>query len=133
MASTREKRPSKHVEIPLSYSTPPLNANQRLHWAHKAKITREIRHEVCWRVKAEKLPPADRIIFELHYLPKQNRRRDLGNLMPTHKAGLDGVVDSGLISDDTPEFVQEKMPVIHRAVKDAPVRLWLAITIKESA
>lgn len=120
-----------HIDVPLSYTTPPLNANQRLHWAKKAKITREIRHEVCWRLKALRLPEASHITCELHYLPKANRRRDAGNAYPTHKAAVDGVVDAGLVPDDTPEFVKELMPVIHRAVKDADRRLWLRITIKE--
>ena len=119
-----------HIDVPLSYTTPPLNANQRLHWAKKAKITREIRHEVCWRLKALRLPPAKRIACELHYVPKANRRRDIDNLVPTLKVACDGVVDSGLVLDDTPEFMHKSMPVIHRAVKDADRRLWLRITIK---
>lgn len=115
------------ITVPLSYDTPPLNANQRMHWAKRAKITKAIRHEIAWRVKARRLEPARHISVQLNYLPKQNRRRDLGNLMPTHKAALDGVVDSGLIPDDTPDYVQEQMPRIHPAKRDAKQRLWIEI------
>jgi crossover junction endodeoxyribonuclease RusA len=42
---------------------------------------------------------------------KTNRRRDTDNAMGSLKSVYDGIVDSGLVPDDTPEYMERKMPV----------------------
>lgn len=37
--------------------------------------------------------------------------------MPTQKAVVDGLVDAGVVPDDTPEFVVEDMPVLALVAK----------------
>lgn len=86
--------------------TPPakfINANDRLHWREKAK-----------RVKAWRDMAHDRAAYNadhgVHYERAHvicairfptNHRRDVGNFYGTAKACLDGIVDAGLLPDDS--------------------------------
>ena len=56
--------------------------------------------------------PLAKVQIELHYIPRDKRRRDPLNLVATLKAVEDGIVDAGIIPDDTPEFSVPTMPVI---------------------
>lgn len=86
------------------YTTPPLSLNDRLHWRVKAKITAEVREYVkqsAWY----NVPACERILVELHYVPRDRRRRDRDNLVATLKPCLDGLVSAGVVADDAPEYV----------------------------
>ena len=116
------------VEIPLSFTSPPLNLNQRMHWAQKAKITKAIRDEVATKAR----PLADQftgqhIAIRLHWMPRDNRRRDPSNCIATQKPAIDGLVDAGIMPDDTPEYIAELMPKIHRREPGQPAACWLEI------
>lgn len=114
--------------IPLTFTKPPLNMNQRMHWAQKAKITKAIRHEAFVRCRAARIRKANHITVQLHYQPKDNRRRDADNLVPTLKALCDGIVDAGIVLDDTPNYMTKIMPTIQPAIKGQPAKMWLEIT-----
>lgn len=97
--------------VPLPYKRPPLNANQRLHWAARARTVKEIRQAAALALKAAGVPPCARVKVRLVWaVSDPNRRRDPSNVMPTQKAVVDGMVDAGVVPDDTPEFVVEEMP-----------------------
>lgn len=115
--------------IPLTDTKPPMTSNteRTLHWAERARIVKALRHEARFRCRSQKVPVLGRIAFVLHYQPRDRRRRDRGNLYPMHKALLDGVVDAGVVVDDAPEFVDERMPVIHPPVKGEGGRMWVEI------
>lgn len=98
--------------IVLPYTKPPLTANQRLHWAQKARLTKQIRRDTYLLVRSAGLNTSDRITVRLEYYPRDRRRRDPSNLMPTQKAAVDGIVDAGLVPDDCPPYVTEYMPTI---------------------
>lgn len=115
--------------IPLIFTKPPLNMNQRLHWARKAKLTKAIRTEAFIRCRAARIPRAKHLTVQLHYQPRDNRRRDPSNLMPTQKALVDGIVDAGVVPDDTPQYVTETIPTIHPAIKGEPGRMWLTVNV----
>jgi crossover junction endodeoxyribonuclease RusA len=116
------------VFIDLVNDRPPLNANDRMHWRQKAALTKRVRETTAWRVKALGIPPARHLTVQLHYAPGDKRkRRDPANLCATSKPAIDGLVDAGLVPDDTPEWVTELMPVIDTAPQ--PRRLWLEITV----
>jgi crossover junction endodeoxyribonuclease RusA len=91
--------------IRLPYATPPLSLNSRMHWATKARITREIRHATTWAASDLKIPACERIAVELHYVPRDRRRRDEDNLFLTLKAAIDGIRDAGVVPDDSSEYV----------------------------
>ena len=119
------------VAIDLIGNRPPLNANDRLHWRQKSGVTHVVRTTTAWRVKSLGLPAAAHLTVQLHFETGDNRkRRDPANLCATSKPAIDGLVDAGLVPDDSPEWVTELMPLIH---KGAPMHgqrgLWLQVTV----
>lgn len=100
------------LRIPLVDNKPPLNANDRLHWAVKNRLTQDIKDAIGWRVREAKIPRLEHVTVQLVFQPQDRRRRDPSNLMPTQKAGVDGLVAAGVVSDDTPQFVTEDMPAV---------------------
>lgn len=114
------------LKVSLIDEKPPLSANQRLHWRKKADITASIRREVAWWAKAARIGPQDHIVVQLHYAPQDKRRRDAANLTATQKPSVDGLVDAGVVPDDTARWVTELMPVIHEPNGGAK-RMWLRV------
>lgn len=105
-------------DIELPFMRPPLSANQRLYWAKKARMTAQVRRTSAYLVKGQ-VPPCDRVKVRLLWCVSDRRRRDPSNVMPTQKAVVDGLVDAGVVPDDTPEFVVEEMPVVELVGKGA--------------
>lgn len=101
--------------------TKPLNLNARTHWAVKAKQVREVRQAAASLTLAAQVPPLQHISVELHYRPRDKRRRDPLNLVAMLKPIEDGIVDAGIIPDDTPEYLTPVMPMIDMPNKDAAI------------
>ncbi|MGN6589489.1 MAG: hypothetical protein ACTHKE_04280 [Sphingomicrobium sp.] len=84
---------------------PWLTANQRHHWRKKATLT------ALWREAGRGCVPDDstpftgrvRVVATIHK-PTDNRW-DPGNWYLTAKAALDGIVDTGLLADDSHRHV----------------------------
>lgn len=76
-----------------------LNANQRLHWAKRASMTRLLRAEAM--LHALDHPRMNRAHLTVHVGWPDKRRRDAHNIVPTLKACIDGFVDAGLLDDDS--------------------------------
>lgn len=77
--------------------------------------------------------------MELHYQPRDKRRRDADNIVPTLKPLCDALAKGtvkhpgyGIVEDDTPDQMIKKMPVIHPAVKGEPPRMWMTITERKT-
>lgn len=109
-----------HINLP--WTQPPLTANQRMHWAKKASVTREVRQTT--RVLAHGAPRADRLVVTLHYRPRVRRRIDAHNLFPLVKACCDGLIDAQIAPDDDHLHVSTPEPVIHPPGTPA---LWLEL------
>ena len=62
--------------------------------------------------------------------------RDDENLVATLKPACDGLVDAGVVVDDTPQYMAKEMPVIVPPPEPGP-RCWLVVQFtnlaKESA
>lgn len=97
------------LDLPFSK---PLSLNGRQHHMVKARAVAQVRKDVQVLARAAKIPALDRISVELHYAPRDSRRRDALNLVATLKPCEDGIVDAGVVPDDTAEFVVPTMPVI---------------------
>lgn len=118
------------LEIELPYSTPPLSANQRLHWAQAAKIKKQLRQDARVLARFARLPKnLQHVTVGLRYQPRDRRRRDPSNILPTQKPLLDGLVDYGLVPDDDQRFVTEVMPEITQPAGGQKGRMWLVVTI----
>lgn len=113
--------------LTFDWPRPPLNANQRLHWAQKAKLTRTIREITKMTVRRDGLWAADQITVQLTWVVTDKRRRDSDNIYPTFKAMCDGLVDAGIVADDTPEYMDKRAPLI-RYEPGGNARLELEVT-----
>ena len=115
--------------IDLPWTKPPLSANQRLHWARKMRETKKIRTTVFMLARGLHLSEQNHITVRLYYQPRDRRRRDPSNLMPTQKPIVDALVDARIIPDDTPTYCTETIPTITTPNRNPA--MWLTITTHE--
>lgn len=114
------------MRITLPDDLPPANMNVRSHWAVSARETRLWRETVGWMALAWRrerhVGRYGRVVHVvLHATPPDRRRRDRHNLTPCLKAAVDGLIDAGVIADDTPEHVVSDRVELHPA---DGVRAW---------
>ena len=102
-------RESKLIVLP--WKKPLLNLNQKQHWAAKARDTDAVRSVTA--LLCRDIAKADKVRVVLTYTPRDKRRRDTDNLVGMLKPICDGIVDAGVVPDDTPEFMVKEMPVIN--------------------
>lgn len=102
-------------ELVFDYARPPLTANQRLHWRERADRTSGIRTSA--RFLARRIPYLGRCEVALTWVVTDRRRRDADNIVPTLKAMCDGLVDAGVVSDDTPDLMVKRMPEIRMGTR----------------
>lgn len=112
--------------LTFDWPRPPLNANQRLHWAAKAKLTRMIRDEAHYLARRN-LEISEHVTVQLTWVVTDKRRRDSDNIYPTFKAMCDGLVDAGIVPDDTPTYMDKRAPLI-RHEPGGIARLELEVT-----
>lgn len=82
-----------------------LNANDRLHWRVRRDRTAAIRTAAWALAKQMKIPLLARAYIVAEYCPTDRRRRDPANWAPTAKAAVDGLVDAGVLPDDSAEYL----------------------------
>jgi crossover junction endodeoxyribonuclease RusA len=100
--------------IPLDpYTKPPLSMNDRSHWSKAHREKSRLRDIVFYRCRQLKVPHLDRVAVELHWLPKDRRRRDGDNPMPTIKACVDALVQARVLDDDDTSRVVHRGLVLH--------------------
>lgn len=105
-----------------------LNANQRLHWATRSQRTRAWRYAASYAARQADLPkhlPNAHILITLGF--PDARRRDVGNLQPTAKALVDGLIDYGLLVDDSDEYLTG--PDLRRGPKTTTGRGLIVLTV----
>lgn len=110
-------------ELPL---VEPLSLNDRTGRFVRASDVKNLRHAVKMLTIAERIPrygnpgSCTRIAVTLIWEPqdldsagrKTRPRRDPLNLVATLKAVQDGIVDAGVVPDDTVMYVDSPMPLI---------------------
>ena len=79
------------------------NAARRIHWAVKSKIAGKAREQAKILGLANKgqwqAPERAKITYEFHVANR--RRRDLDGLISACKPYIDGLVDAGILKDDS--------------------------------
>ena len=110
--------------VTLALSKPPLSLNDRMHWATKARIVKNVRKHAADMARG--LGPYAAATVTLHYQPRDRRKRDRDNLYASLKPCIDGLVDAGVIPGDHAELVEPRV-VIHEPTKGEPGRLWLTV------
>lgn len=93
---------------------PWLTANQRLHYMAKARITKKLRTigEQQGRLFVFEHGKQSHVHVWMEWVVTDARRRDSDNTVPTLKALCDGLVDAGVVPDDTPAYMTKHMPSI---------------------
>ena len=86
-----------------------INANDRLHWAQKAKITAHLRSMALQKCQGVNIPPYSKKrpcgLLVTIYAPTK-RRLDPPNFNPTIKALVDGMTEAGIWTDDNHEIIK---------------------------
>lgn len=123
--------------IGLPWKSPPLSMNDRGMTKGaamaKAEKTKTIRETSRLLAQAVKLPKdVGFATVQLHYRPRDNRRRDTDNLIATAKPIYDGLVDYGLVEDDVPQWMSKPEPIIHAAQTGKGGCMWLEISWREA-
>jgi crossover junction endodeoxyribonuclease RusA len=80
-----------------------LNANERLHWAVRAKRTKALREWAGWEARRQRLPHCETIGVRVTVRPgvrTPTARFDPPNWAGTSKACIDGLVDARVVPDD---------------------------------
>lgn len=117
--------------LELPWTRPLLSLNDRPHPLRRAEYVKTMRETAHILAKANNLPrDKTHVIVTLFWLPPDNRRRDAENPIPVLKALCDGLVDYGLVPDDTPDFMTKLMPIIVPRKKGDKARMWLEIVIE---
>lgn len=120
--------PTTVLRWDLPWSTPPISLNDRGHWRARAKKVKDVRADAKILAMAAHLPRnLSHVTVQLVYQPRDRRRRDADNLVGTLKAICDGLVDYGMVDDDTPEYMTKHMPRIDAPVKGQTGRIWLEL------
>lgn len=98
-----------YLEIPMSLC---ININDRDHWAVKARKSKQLRqlghHHAMENTNKGMLKwfaPDERVHVTVTFIWPDYRRRDVHNWMPTVKAIIDGIVDAGLLKDDSDKYL----------------------------
>lgn len=107
--------------------TRPLSLNHREQWYVKARKTAQVRAMAREAIIEAGVPPMSHLRAWIEYEPRDNRRRDPINLIPTLKACEDALVDCEVVPDDNPAYVESVMPKILPKIAEKFGRLWLVI------
>lgn len=82
-----------------------LTQNQRLHWAQAASRKKAVRYRSRVEARRQGIQPrTGKTIATILVGYPTARRADPENAAPTIKAAIDGLVDAGVLVDDSAEF-----------------------------
>ena len=87
---------------------PELSPNSRVHWAVKARAVKASREEIGWLAKAQwhEEKPMIMAVISYEFYVKDNRHRDLDNLLAMCKPFQDGLIDVGVLMYDDMQHLQ---------------------------
>ena len=106
---------------------PTPNRSRRQHWAQNGATA------ASWRMKAQNaahecidehggvIPHLDKVRMVLWVCPKTRNRRDPDNALAACKPCIDGLVDAGILRDDSFDVVQEL--VVRRYMSPSGARI----------
>ena len=103
-----------------------ISANDRLHWAKKARLTKTWRDAGLVYARRNRLPQLTRAHIKVEIHKTTARRFDPGNLYDTAKPIVDGFMDYGLLRDDSAMFLDG--PDMRAGEKQSKPGLTITIT-----
>ena len=101
--------PMAYVTSVLHYGKRPitLNAERRMHHHERAKIVKEWRNAFAWIALLNGVPRLDRVVIVAQPHLSGGKMQDCDACHPCVKAAIDGLVDAGVLIDDSPPHVLE--------------------------
>jgi crossover junction endodeoxyribonuclease RusA len=112
-----------------------INANQRLHYQKKARLTAAWRAAAALYARSAGGPSFDWCTVTATPRPVGSRRRDAANQYPPNKAGIDGLTDAGVFADDNDKVITsltinpcDPIPAVRGKLVVAQLVLTLAVT-----
>lgn len=111
----------------FDWKSPPLTENDRMNRYLRARIVRDVR--LAGRLAFLPLArtgPHDHVNVQLTWYVPDHRRRDTDNVVPTLKALCDGIVDAGIVPDDTPRYMTKPEVIIE---VQPGVKPYIAVTV----
>jgi len=126
----RELCDGKFCDYKVALPLPPkeLSPNTRCHWGKKAKAIAEYRANAAnyaaslvWRDEDANFQTAKE---QTTFYFRDKRRRDADNLLAMLKSAFDGIVDGGILADDSG---LTHLPIIVLVDKENPrveIRIW---------
>ena len=93
----------------------PLLSNDTRHRQVLAREKKLWREAGCWIARQQRIPHLGSVQVAAWGVYPTRTMPDVGGIAPTVKAVLDGIVDAGVLKDDSPPFVQSETfyPPIH--------------------
>ena len=97
------------VKLVIEAPAPWITANQRGSWRASASHIQAWRAKAAWAAKAARMPKTGgqhvRIVAFVQRAHNRGGRWDPANWAPTAKACIDGLVDAGVLVDDSTRYV----------------------------
>lgn len=130
--------PEPRLAFTLPLPPKELSPNARVHWRAKHNHTKAYRRDCGWTAKGALLeweaehhattamfPLRAPVTAHVTFVVPDKRRRDLDNLSASMKAAWDGIVDAGVLVDDSSEHLQHAAPelVVERGTREVRVVL----------
>lgn len=122
------RNPTREWELEIHGRPHTLNVERSGHWRTHRQRTRATRDTVAILARAQKIPSLDRVAIDATPILRDRRTQDVGACFPTAKAAIDGLVDAGVLPDDTPLYV---VRLTFHAPELAAGRDALRLTIRE--
>lgn len=90
----------------LEFNGVPPGPNSRMHWRAKAASTKMWRHMAMWKATDAKIPPQERVRLSATIRRARLGVADASNDAARFKAVEDGIVDAGVVPNDTRKYVE---------------------------
>lgn len=101
------RHPDAYV-LPIPAPCEWIRSNDRRHFHAAAALTRTWRARAAWLAKQARIPHIDQPVKITAVIHRADRRKaDAPNSWPSVKAAIDGLVDAGVLTDDSDEYVAE--------------------------
>lgn len=82
------------------------NDERRRHWSEHGPLTKQFREAAGFQALAARIPPLEVVRIDVVAIwPNLRHRPDPGGIYPSAKAAIDGLVDAGVLPDDTDDHV----------------------------
>ena len=106
-----------------------LNSERSAHWSKRAKDATNWREAFYWLGKQQRVKFGSvNIVAEII---QKKPLADCGNGLPSIKAAIDGLIDAGVLPDDSPEFVRSILLLAPRVPQPGEVQC-LILTLEEA-